>query len=288
MGLVLRAPAKVNLFLEVIGRRPDGYHEIETVMHAVDLADELEFTPAEEIEVVCDSDDVPTGRDNLVWAAAHLLRAETGVDAGAVIRLRKRIPIESGLGGGSSDAAAALLGLSSLWQLRLDRARLADIAARLGSDVPFFLWRGTALCTGRGEQVTPLPCPRALHFILLLPEVSVSTARVYGSTSRLTSPRKLGTFNRLALESGDFPALGKALFNRLEETTFRLYPQLEAMKGKLAELPLDGVLMSGSGSCIFGLCRTVADATRWADALSDGSIRCVAASSYGGDDILSE
>jgi len=281
MGLTVFAPAKVNLFLEVLRRRADGYHEIETVMHAVDLGDELEFARADRIELVCDAPQVPVGGDNLVVKAAQLLREAAQTKAGARIRLYKRIPIGAGLGGGSSDAAAALVGLNALWGLGMDRDQLAELAGRVGSDVPFFIYGGTALCRGRGEKVTPIQCPARLHFVLLLPRVLVSTARVYENlTLRLTIPPKPGTFNRLAVESGDISAIAAALFNRLEETTFALYPELADWKAKLAPHPFLGMLMSGSGSCLYGLCKNAAQAQRLAREVDDGSATCVVAASY--------
>ncbi len=162
----LSAPAKVNLTFEALGRRADGYHEVRTVLHAVSLADEIAFAPADELRLVVEPPGesafssaavAPMGDDNLVLRAARLLRREAGVKAGAAIRLRKRIPVAAGLGGGSSDAAATLRGLRRLWGLDLDADALRALAAQLGSDVPFFVTGGAALAEGRGERLTPLP-----------------------------------------------------------------------------------------------------------------------------------
>ena len=168
----LSAPAKVNLTFEALGRRADGYHEVRTVLHAISLADEVAFAPADELRLVVEPPvgaeaadaralspvvSAPTGDDNLVLRAARLLRREAGVTAGAAIRLRKRIPVAAGLGGGSSDAAATLRGLRRLWGLDLDADALRELAAQLGSDVPFFVTGGAALGEGRGERLTPLP-----------------------------------------------------------------------------------------------------------------------------------
>lgn len=162
----LSAPAKVNLTFEALGRRADGYHEVRTVLHAISLADEIAFAPADELSLAVEPPEegafssaasAPAGDDNLVLRAARLLRREAGVKAGAAIRLRKRIPVAAGLGGGSSDAAATLRGLRRLWRLDLDADALRELAAQLGSDVPFFVTGGAALAEGRGESLTPLP-----------------------------------------------------------------------------------------------------------------------------------
>ena len=162
----LSAPAKVNLTFEALGRRADGYHEVRTVLHAISLADEIAFAPADDLILAMEPPEegafssaaaAPAGEDNLVLRAARLLRREAGVKAGAAIRLRKRIPVAAGLGGGSSDAATALRGLRRLWGLDLDADALRELAAQLGSDVPFFVTGGAALAEGRGERLTPLP-----------------------------------------------------------------------------------------------------------------------------------
>ena len=162
----LSAPAKVNLTFEALGRRADGYHEVRTVLHAISLADEIAFAPADELSLAVEPPEAgarasaaaaPAGEDNLVLRAARLLRREAGVKAGMALRLRKRIPVAAGLGGGSSDAAATLRGLRRLWGLDLDADALRELAAQLGSDVPFFVTGGAALAEGRGERLTPLP-----------------------------------------------------------------------------------------------------------------------------------
>lgn len=162
----LSAPAKVNLTFEALGRRADGYHEVRTVLHAISLADEIAFAPADDLSLAVEPPEkgafssaasAPAGDDNLVLRAARLLRREAGVKTGAAIRLRKRIPVAAGLGGGSSDAAAALRGLRRLWGLDLDADALRELAAQLGSDVPFFVTGGAALAEGRGERIMPLP-----------------------------------------------------------------------------------------------------------------------------------
>src|SRR5438105_3037393 len=176
-AVVVWAPAKVNLYLEVLAKRADGYHEIATLMVAVSLYDTLEFKEetSGEIGFRCDHPDLTTGPDNLVLRAVQLLRQRTGCPRGVHIRLAKRIPLASGLAGGSSDAAATLAGLNRLWRLGLKRGELAQLGAELGSDVAFFFATPAAWCTGRGEQVAPLRLGRPLWLVLVQPPFGLST-----------------------------------------------------------------------------------------------------------------
>ena len=176
---MLQTSAKVNLVLEVLGKRPDGYHEIATVMQTVDLFDRLTLEAAPTISLETDDSALPADERNLIVRAALLLRQVSGVEAGARMRLRKRIPVAAGLGGGSSDAAATLWGLNRLWGLRWPRARLSELAGRLGMDVPFFLTGGPALATGRGERVERLPAAGGYALVLVNPRVPLSTVEVY-------------------------------------------------------------------------------------------------------------
>ena len=267
----VEAPAKVNLFLEVLGRRADGYHEVATLMLAIDLADELEFAPAApgELSLTCDDPGLPTGPENLVLRAATRLRDETGSTAGAHIRLTKRIPWAAGLGGGSSDAAAALVGLNELWKLGLSPAALARIGGGIGSDVPFFLNGPAAWCTGRGEVVTPVPVGRPLDLVLVKPPEGLSTADVYRRVNIPASPDDAAAA-RAALAAGDVAALGRGLHNRLQEPAFELSPAVADWHRRLASAGTAGCLMTGSGSCLFALCRNPAEARRVHDDLSRG------------------
>ena len=176
--MVILCYAKINLTLEILGKRADGYHEVRTVMQTVGLADRLEVTAAADLSFTC-SDPALATPDNLVYRAARLLQAEYAVRTGAALRLEKRIPVAAGLGGGSSDAAATIVALNRLWNLQLSLTEQRRLAAALGSDVPFFLTGGTALATGRGERITPLPpLPQYWVVLVLLPRV-LSTAAVY-------------------------------------------------------------------------------------------------------------
>lgn len=263
-GLTVMAPAKLNLFLEILGRRPDGYHEIETLMVAVDLFDELTVRddPGGAIRLACDDPTLPTGADNLVVRAAERLRADAGRTLGASISLRKAIPMQAGLAGGSSDAAATLLLLDRLWQLDTPRERLDRIAAELGSDVAFFLGGPAAICRGRGERVEPVELNHTFHFVLVCPPVGVATADVYRNLTPPDRPNPVGPTMQ-ALVSGDLAALGRSLFNRLQQVAESLVPDLVRVGRALADLSpsLDGWLMSGSGSAYFGLARDL-DAAR--------------------------
>ena len=256
-SVIVRCPAKLNLFLEVLGRRPDGYHEIETVMHAIDLCDELRILPLEsdEVALACDAPDVPTGEDNLVVKAARLLKQATGYRGGARIDLVKRIPPQSGLGGGSSDGAGALVGLNEAWGLGLSPEELRRLAAELGSDVAFFLTGGSALCTGRGERVQGVPCGRELDFVVVCPAERVSTAEAYGRLPcALTWPRVRARMLLDALAEGDAAKVGRCLFNRLEQAAFGMAPSLSRVKAHLVGMGcFSGVALSGSGSALYGV-----------------------------------
>lgn len=269
--VVVRAPAKVNLFLEVLGKRSDGYHEIATLMVAVSLYDTLEFKEdgAGAIRLSCDSPDLSTGPDNLVCRAAELLRRHTGCDRGAHIRLRKRIPLAAGLAGGSSDAAATLAGLNRLWRLGQARDELAGLGAELGSDVPFFFATPAAWCTGRGERVEPLVLGRTLHFVLLCPPVGLATAEVYRNVTVAAEP-ETGAAIRQAAIAGDVEEVGRRLHNRLQPAAERLCPAVAVGVARLAALKPAGQAMSGSGSSLFALGRDSSEARRLARGLRSG------------------
>jgi 4-diphosphocytidyl-2-C-methyl-D-erythritol kinase len=256
-GVEILAPAKLNLFLEVLARRPDGYHEIESLMVTVDLHDTLTFTEidGESIELICDDRRLPTGSENLVVKAAERLKAATGCHRGARVTLTKVIPAQAGLGGGSSDAAATLVALDRIWDLETPASRLDAVAGEIGSDVAFFLHAPAAICRGRGERVEPVALPKPLYFVLVAPDFGVSTAEVYRNLRPPETPRPIGPVAD-ALARGGPSALGQCLFNRLQPVAEAIRPELIRVRDALVNLdpPLDGSLLSGSGSAYFGLC----------------------------------
>jgi 4-diphosphocytidyl-2-C-methyl-D-erythritol kinase len=273
------APAKLNLFLEILGRRPDGYHEIETLMVAVDLYDRLRFTddPSCAVTLSCDDPGLPTGSDNLVVRAAERLKAASGTSRGASIELHKAIPTEAGLAGGSSDAAATLAALDRLWDLQSPAGQLDKLAGELGSDVTFFRHLPAAVCRGRGERVEAISLAYPLHFVLVCPPIGLRTAEVYHHLVPPDRPRPIGPVLE-AIDGGEPAMLGPKLFNRLQPTAERLEPALVRVRDALANLdpPLDGSLMSGSGSAYFGLASdrdAAAAAARQLEPLGLGRVR---------------
>jgi 4-diphosphocytidyl-2-C-methyl-D-erythritol kinase len=260
-GVEALAPAKLNLFLEILGRRDDGYHDLESLMVAVDgLHDVLVFAddPSGRISLRCDDPSLPTGADNLVVKAAEALRAASGCGRGVSIELRKAIPAQAGLAGGSSDAAATLTALDTLWELKMPPDRLDALAGSIGSDVAFFRHGPAAVCRGKGDVVEPHPLPGPLTFVLVCPPLGVGTADVYRRLTPPERPRPIGSFLE-ALASGETPAIGAGLFNRLQPVAETLCPALVQVREALSALEkmhlLDGHLMSGSGSAYFGLAR---------------------------------
>lgn len=264
-------PAKVNLGLHVVGRRADGFHEIVTIFQGIDLCDRLEGEASDSLVLDVSHPSVPAGDANLVVRAARALQAryESARGRGARLTLRKTIPVGGGLGGGSSDAAGALLLLNELWDLRLDPPALSGLACQLGSDVPFFLVGGTALGTGRGEIVEPLP-PIANRGVLLgCPPFSLSTPEVYrGLDAPLTVDGADVTVPRLFVkfaEGNDF-ALAR---NDLEAVAFALHGELADFRNALSGLGAEVALLSGSGSTVFGLFGAGIDLTSMAMKLQD-------------------
>jgi 4-diphosphocytidyl-2-C-methyl-D-erythritol kinase len=261
--VVVWAPAKINLFLEVLGKRADGYHEIATLMVAIRLYDTLVFreVPSSDLTLSCYHPQLTAGPENLVLRAAKLLQERTSCQRGAKIRLVKRIPMAAGLAGGSTDAAATLLGLNRLWQLGLSNAELAKLGGELGSDIPFFFHLPAAGCTGRGEIVTPVELPTPLDVILLCPSFGMPTAAVYRNVAVPPCPVS-GEAVRQALAQGDVDSVGKLMHNRLQTAAESLDPRIAEFDQMLADATPAGHLMSGSGSTLFALCRSPEDAQR--------------------------
>jgi 4-diphosphocytidyl-2-C-methyl-D-erythritol kinase len=264
----LLSPAKVNLYLEIRGRRPDGYHEIQTLMHRVDLCDEVEIDRKESgIELLTEGgEEIPAGKENIAWRAAQTFLEDRGIREGVRIRLKKRIPVAAGLGGGSSNAATILLGMNELFQVGCSLERLMALGARLGADVPFFIFARPALAEGIGERLTPVELPHPLWFLLLLPPFRVSTAWVYGEYDRLPPKGEEGLPK--ADRYGVFRDLLAILKNDLERVTLAHYPQLGWMKEEISARGASGTLMSGSGPVLFGLFETKPGAERAGQSVS--------------------
>ena len=254
--LLVRSPAKINLFLEVVSRRSDGYHDIESVMQLVDLCDEVRLRRIPRgIQVSVRGADLPAGRGNLACRAAALLQEQAGIREGVHIHLEKRIPVAGGLGGGSSNAAAVLAGVSSLYDLGQSRESLQELASELGSDVPFFLSDGLAVATGRGERLTPLKPWPPRWLVVANPGVPVSTAWAYGEASSKLTDRK-GRATIASLIAGDritWPPTWA--YNRLEAVVLPHRPEISALKALLQEGGGSPVLMSGSVASVFAVVR---------------------------------
>jgi len=259
MKLVAEAFAKVNRSLLVLGRRRDGYHELDTVFQAVALTDRLTFEDADGLALAVDDPSVPAGPENLVLRAARALADAAEVRPRAAITLEKRIPSGGGLGGGSSDAAVALLGLSALWDLDLTPERLAEIGGALGSDVPFFLYGGTARGLGRGERIEPLPDLPPQGVVLVMPPFPVATPDVF---RRLDAPSWNGG-GPTPTPSGGVPDR-----NDLEPAAEALFPELGAIRERLAAAGATQARLSGSGSTVFGLFPDLAAASEGARRLA--------------------
>ena len=268
--ITLKAHAKINFNLKITGRRPDGYHLIESVVQAIDLHDTLTLEPSAAEGILLEVDDprLPGGPENLVWKAAHAIQSRSaGPACGVLIRLEKRIPSGAGLGGGSSDAAAALVGLRRLWNLDLSNQDLASLAASIGSDVPFFLTGGTALITGTGTEVHPLPDRSGFEILIVFPGVPISTREVYGRVVvPLTSALKISSMARfrptprdnLTKEVETWVRAG----NDLEPYACALCPAIGMIKDRLQAAGASAAAMTGSGSAVFGVFRSPAATER--------------------------
>lgn len=255
--LTITSHAKVNLFLELLGKRKNGYFPIETILQEVDLHDDVLIKDTEEKTISVEvSPSLSISReDNIAYKAAKLLQEETGqLDRGVDIFINKRIPVGRGLGGGSSNAAAVLKGLNELWNLKLSPERLADLGAKLGMDVPFFIFGGTCLGTQRGEVVKPLDHFSGVDIALFWPDFAVSTAEIYNKISHsLTQRKRSAKFLIGALKEKEFAEIDRNLFNRLEEVTLKIYPSLFGLKKTLNSLEIGNFIMSGSGSAFFSI-----------------------------------
>lgn len=296
--VIVQAPAKLNLFLEIFSRRSDGYHELETLMVAINIYDTLVFTPrsGREVHLSCGWspglesrrcaargaaspwEAIPHGGDNLVLKAIERLREHAGVEMAATINLGKRIPAAAGLGGASSDAAAALAAANAAWNLNWPVERLAEVAAELGSDIPFFLYGGAAVCRGRGEKIEPLGAMPRLDVVVVRPPAGLSTADVYRQCRPADPPRRADEVTQ-AWQQGRHAWLGRLLHNRLQPAAEQLSPWIARLKQLFQRLDVLGHQMSGSGSSYFALCRNARHARLIAGRLrmlGVGAVYCAA------------
>ncbi|MEX2189753.1 MAG: 4-(cytidine 5'-diphospho)-2-C-methyl-D-erythritol kinase [Bacteroidota bacterium] len=262
--MTTRAYGKINLGLRILRKRSDGYHDIETVFHLIDLFDELSFR-LHERDIILNStaSQLPTDSSNLCIRAAHLLRDLTGIQEGVEIVLKKNIPMGAGLGGGSADAAATLLTLTRLWNLEISPKELHTLAASLGSDVPFFLVGNTAYAISRGERLEPMTLRLPYWIVLVTPPVHVSTAWAYKMLGRDEHAVPLAGFKSILLEhANDQELLSRTLINDFERVVFEIHPEIREIKETMLSEGAEVALMSGSGSSVFGLTKSEAIAGR--------------------------
>ena len=262
----LKAAAKINLYLEITGSRADGYHDLVMILQSIDLCDRVDIRKigTDEIQVNCTNPEVPCDRTNLAYKAAALMQSAYPEIGGMEITIDKQIPMGAGLAGGSTNAAAVLVGIDRLWELGLTQSQICDFAAQLGSDIPFCVTGGTALATGRGEVLSPLPDLKDLIFVICKPrQISISTPWAYQTFRSqgllATSPAKEQNFSSqmvAAIATGNESTpkkIGRLLYNDLERAVFPAYPELVALKNKLLDQECLGAMMSGSGSTIFAI-----------------------------------
>ncbi|RLB08930.1 MAG: 4-(cytidine 5'-diphospho)-2-C-methyl-D-erythritol kinase [Deltaproteobacteria bacterium] len=261
--MIIKTPAKLHLFLEILKKRKDGYHEIRSIMIPIDLYDDIFLEKADNgIRLQCSDPSLPTDERNLAFKAASLYLKEADIKEGVYINIKKRIPVSAGLGGGSSDAAAVLKGLNKIYQ-KFSEKELLEMARHIGADVPFFLYSAPCLAMGIGEILEPL-CPHTLHFLLITPHIQVSTAWAYREYDKLHLTKSEQSSIKKRWKKGDIKALLK---NDLERVTIRSFPVIEELKILLLRKGAKGVLMSGSGPTVFGIFESRQDANRVANEL---------------------
>lgn len=290
MRLRLMAPAKINWTLEVLSRRPDGFHNVKTILQTIDLFDSLDLEAAAEVTLEAAGEGLPPPEENLTMRAARRLQKKTGYSGGARMRLTKTIPVAAGLGGGSSDAAAALRGLDRLWGLALPHERLAEIAAEVGSDVPFFLRGGTALAEARGERVTPLPDAPRTAILVVVPALSIpqKTQRMY-SLLNLKDHSDGAASDRLAdaLKQGR-PLKESDLYDVFGSLAFQAFPELQTCRQALVQAGAGAVHLAGSGPALFVLLRDEEQRERLARAAAGAGARALAATTVLSSQALAE
>lgn len=258
MEITEKAPAKINLGLDVLGKRSDGYHELDMIMTSVDLADRItvrELPHETGIRLKSNSNFVPLNKKNHAYKAAMILKKQFKIKTGVEVYIDKKTPVAAGLAGGSSDAAATLRALNQLWQLGLTRAELAKLGEQIGSDVPYCVYGQTARVTGRGEHVRPIAHPKKFWVILVKPAFGVSTPEIFRQVDLSTISHPDIDALEEAVVTGDFEGVLANLGNALEDVTTAQYPLISKIKEHLLVSGADGVLMSGSGPTVFALCQ---------------------------------
>lgn len=269
MQVMEKAPAKINLCLNVLGKREDGFHEMEMVMTTIDLSDRLTFTLQEkDVTVDSNSSFMPLDERNIVVKTAQLVKDTYRVDAGVHIYIDKQIPIAAGLGGGSSDAAATLRALNDLWELNRPLAELAELGEQIGSDIPFCVYGQTAYVTGRGEMVTPLPSFPSCWIIVVKPFKGISSWTVFKDLNVKTLPHYPVDSLLQGIKEGAFDACISHVGNALEEKASEQNPHILTVKKKMLAFGADAALMSGTGPTVFGLTQNLTKAKRIVNGLS--------------------
>lgn len=277
-SLLIHAHAKINLYLNVTGKRPDGFHNLQTVFHSIQLHDDVILRPLarQEILIRCDHPLVPCDTRNLGYQAAQLLMNHTGIMCGVEISIKKRIPVAAGLAGGSADAAAVLWGMNQLFKFGLTHTDLMCLGLRLGADVPFCLLGGAALGRGVGEILTALPPLKETHILLANPGIEVRTSSVFQHLHfALTNTAPDDIILRGCLENGDQRGVAENMYNCLEVPVFLKFPDVESLKSELAGCDGSyGALMSGSGATVFSIMRDAASARQASSKLCDRLTFC--------------
>ncbi|SEK98869.1 4-diphosphocytidyl-2-C-methyl-D-erythritol kinase [Carnobacterium iners] len=259
-----KAPAKINLTLDVLHKREDGYHELEMVMTSVDLADYITLKTLKKDTIIIQSNNgfLPLDQRNHAYKAARLIKDKFNIQLGVEMMIRKNIPIAAGLGGGSSDAAATLRGLNQLWNLNLSLAELAELGAEVGSDVPYCIYGGTAFVSGRGEKIEHLEAVPQCWVVLVKPKKGISTGTVFSALSYETLIHPSTRLMVAAIQEQDYSKMTNLIGNSLEEASTIRQPSIEKIKQKMISFGADAALMSGSGPTIFALCRKYSRAQR--------------------------
>ena len=246
------APAKINLFLDVLNKRDDGYHNLSMIMQTIDLCDEIDIEKAEKISLECNKDGIPLNEKNLVWKAADLFFEYTKINGGCKIYLKKVIPDGAGLGGGSSDAAQVLIALNEIYDTKLSNEQLKGIAVKIGADVPFFIEKGCCLAEGIGDILTPIENNTNPYVLVYKPEVSISTKWVYESLN-LNNKKEKNKDELIELLRVGNMKFFDGIFNVLEDVSITKYPEIEDVKNKFKNLGATNAMMTGSGSAVFAI-----------------------------------